>query len=110
MRTILAGLACRQVSPAAWTILEGLTSDYLRIPDDWAAEGMRSRADGNGDFAIVRGESGGGAMGVLRESVRDEALRAALGLDASSQVLIFGCEGTTEAEISEKIVGSRPVR
>ena len=104
----MAGLACREVSPAAWTILEWLTSDYLRVPDDWAADGMRSLADGNGDIPIVCGESCGGAMGVLLESARDEHLRSALSLDANSQVLIFGCEGATDAEIFEKIVRRHP--
>lgn len=108
LRTIMAGLACREVSPAAWTILEWLTSDYLRIPDDWAAQGMCALADGNGDIPIVCGESCGGAMGVLLESARDEHLRSALGLDANSQVLIFGCEGATDADLFEKIVGRHP--
>jgi diaminopropionate ammonia-lyase len=63
LRTIMAGLACRDVSPAAWSLLEWLTSDYLRIPDTWAADGMRSLADGNGDIPIVCGESCGEQWG-----------------------------------------------
>lgn len=108
LRTMMAGLACREVSPAAWSILDWLTSDYLRIPDAWAEAGMRSLADGHGDIPIVCGESSAGAMGVLLESARDAHLRSILGLDATSQVLLFGCEGATDPQIYETIVGRSP--
>jgi diaminopropionate ammonia-lyase len=108
LRTLMAGLACREVSPAAWSILDWLTSDFLRIPDSWAADAMRSLANGHGDTPIVCGESCGGAMGVLLESTRHQQLRTSLGLDNNSQVLIFGCEGATDPDIYQQIVGRHP--
>lgn len=108
LRTIMAGLACREVSPAAWAILEWLGSDYLRIPDDWAAEGMRMLAAGNGDVPIVSGESAAGGMGVLISAANDKLLSEALGLDQDSRVVLFGCEGATDPAIYQEVVGETP--
>jgi diaminopropionate ammonia-lyase len=108
LKTIMAGLACREVSPAAWSILEWLGSDYLRIPDSWVEEAMRSLAEGHGDVPIVSGESAAGGMGVLINAARDENLRAALSLDQNSHVILFGCEGATDGSIYERIVGASP--
>jgi len=108
LHTIMAGLACREVSPAAWSILEWLGSDYLRIPDSWVVEAMKSLADGGGDIPIVSGESASGGMGVLLKAAGDERLRDLLGLDGDSQVVLFGCEGATDPSIYEEIVGQSP--
>jgi diaminopropionate ammonia-lyase len=105
LHTIMAGLACRGVSPAAWTILEWLCSDYLAIPDEWAVEGMKALADGGGDVPIVCGESAAGSMGVLLRAAVDRDLQTKLGLDENSQILLFGCEGATDPKIYEEIVG-----
>ena len=66
---------------------------------------MRALAAGNGDPPIVSGESAAGGMGVLIRAADDTSLRAALSLDANSQVVLFGCEGATDPDIYQKIVG-----
>jgi diaminopropionate ammonia-lyase len=108
LRTIMAGLACREVSPAAWRVLEWLTSDFLTIPDAWAAQAMRDLADGGGDTPIVCGESAAGGMAVLLEAADDPGLRERLGLTPDSRVVLFGLEGATDPAIYEQIVGSFP--
>lgn len=108
LRTIMAGLACREVSPAAWTILEWLASDFVTIPDAWSEEGMRALATGGGDIPIVCGESAAGSTGLLINSLTEKSLRTALGLDKNSHVLLFGCEGATDPGIYTSIVGSTP--
>lgn len=108
LHTLQAGLACREVSPAAWSILDWLTSDFLTIPDEWAVNAMRFLAQSNPDIPIVCGESAAGGMGVLLEAANNEALRSKLGLDASSHVLLFGCEGATDPAIYEELTGTTP--
>jgi diaminopropionate ammonia-lyase len=108
LRTICAGLACREVSPAAWSILEWLASDFVRIPDSWVVDAMKALADGGGDMPIVCGESAAGGMAVVLKAAVDPELREALGLDAFSQVLLFGLEGATDPEIYERLVGAKP--
>jgi diaminopropionate ammonia-lyase len=108
LKTIMAGLACREVSPAAWSMLEWLGSDYLRIPDSWVVDAMRALAKGDGDMPIVSGESAAGGMGVMLNAASDPELRSKLGLDAGSHVVLFGCEGATDPAIYREIVGESP--
>ncbi|RQR23273.1 diaminopropionate ammonia-lyase [Burkholderia sp. Bp9142] len=108
LHTIMAGLACREVSPAAWAILDWLASDFVTIPDTWAEEAMRTLAAGNGDKPVVCGETAAGGTAVVLKSKEIPALREALGLNQHSQVLLFGLEGATDPVIYERIVG-RPV-
>ncbi|MBN3846126.1 diaminopropionate ammonia-lyase [Paraburkholderia sp. Ac-20342] len=105
LHTLMAGLACREVSPAAWSVLQWLASDFIKIPDHWVVSAMRALADGGGDTPIVSGESASGGMGVLLQSMLNPELRDQLGLDENSQVLLFGCEGATDPQIYEQVVG-----
>jgi diaminopropionate ammonia-lyase len=96
------------VSPAAWALLEWLCSDFVRIPDSWVVDAMKALADGGGDVPVVCGESAAGGMAVVLQAATDPDLRQALGLDASSQVVLFGLEGATDPEIYEHLVGTKP--
>ncbi|MGP3934784.1 diaminopropionate ammonia-lyase [Nonomuraea sp. KM88] len=109
LKTIMAGLACREVSPAAWKILDWLASDFVAIPDSWVVEAMRALADGgSGDSPIVSGESAAGGMAVLLKAAQDAELGARLGLDEDSTVILFGAEGATDPLLYEEIVGRSP--
>src|ERR687897_606639 len=56
--TIMAGLACGEVSVLAWPILQPGTDCFMTIEDAAAAECMRLLADGaHGDAPLVSGES-----------------------------------------------------
>ncbi|MFG3593136.1 diaminopropionate ammonia-lyase [Bradyrhizobium sp. RDI18] len=108
LRTICAGLACREVSPAAWTLLKWLCSDFVRIPDTWVVDAMKALAGGGGDIPIVCGESAAGGMAVVLKAATDPELRKSLGLDATSQIVLFGLEGATDPKIYERLVGTAP--
>lgn len=109
LRTLMAGLACRAPSPAAWKILTWLTSDFIAVPDSAAVEGMKALANGaEGDIPVVCGESSAASMGVMLGSGSDPILREKLGMDENSQVVIFGLEGATDPEIYESLVGKSP--
>ncbi|KAF4943363.1 hypothetical protein FSARC_14939 [Fusarium sarcochroum] len=109
LRTLMAGLACRGPSPAAWKILTWLASDFVAVPDEVAVEGMKELASGReGDVPVVCGESSAANMGVILQSANDETLREKLGLNTDSQVVLFGLEGATDPAIYEKLVGKSP--
>ncbi|BCS19891.1 uncharacterized protein APUU_20323A [Aspergillus puulaauensis] len=109
LHTLMAGLACRAPSPAAWKILTWLTSDFLSVPDSAAIQGMQELAYGRaGDVPVVCGESSAATMGVMVASGTDPSLREKLGLGADSQVVLFGLEGATDPEIYESLVGKSP--
>jgi len=104
--TVMAGLACGEVSPVAWEILVGGTNDFVKLDDAYALEGMKRFANPvAGDPAIVSGETGTTGLGVLLAAKKTEAVWHALGLSPDSRVLILGSEGDTDPKIYEQVVG-----
>jgi len=104
--SLMAGLACGEISPLSWPILKAGAHAAMTIPDEAAADTMRLLADGDaGDRPIVGGESGvAGLAGFLLAS-QDMEARARLGLDNSSLVVVIGSEGDTDPETYGAIVG-----
>ncbi len=108
LKTIMAGLACREISPAARSILQWIVSEVVTITDDAAKVAMLMLAAGNGDVSIVAGESAVGGVATLSDAATDPALRTALGLTDDSEVLLFGCEGASDPAIYDAITGETP--
>jgi len=99
--TVMAGLSCAEPSPLAWTILSQGADAFMAIPDATIAPAMRALAD----HGIVGGESGVAGLAALELAARDPAMRASLGLDATSRVLLFGTEGATDPDVYARLVG-----
>lgn len=109
LQTLMAGLACRSPSPAAWKILDWLASDFVAVPDSVAVEGMRVLAEGrHGDIPVVCGESSGANVCVLLKAGKDKTLRENLGLKETSRCVVFSLEGATDPKIYEELVGRSP--
>jgi diaminopropionate ammonia-lyase len=107
--TIMAGLACGEVSMLAWRILQFGTDDFITIDDDAAADCMRLLAEGRGgDDPIVAGESAVAGLAGLLLANADPDARKRLALGRDSTVLVFGTEGATDPEVYRRIVGRRP--
>ncbi len=104
--TVMAGLACGEVSELAWEILQGGTNVAVKVDDAYALEAMQILAQPQkGDPAIVAGETGGVGLAALL-AARDHAhIRARLKLDAQSRVLLLGSEGDTDPVIYRQVVG-----
>jgi diaminopropionate ammonia-lyase len=106
LKTIMAGLACGEVSGIAWQILRRATSDALAIPDSAAVSAMRMLAEGiGGDAPVVGGESGVGGLAGLLAASGEPPIRDRLGLDESAQVLLIGSESDTDPALYRQIVG-----
>ncbi|MEO1198682.1 MAG: diaminopropionate ammonia-lyase [Pseudomonadota bacterium] len=106
LETVMAGLACGEVSLAAWAVLEHGLDAALSMPD-WTAEDlMRKLAEGiSGDRPIVAGESGVTGLAGVIAAAADPMAREALCLGPNARVLVFGTEGATDPEVYERIVG-----
>ena len=106
LETVMAGLACGEVSALAWEILREGANAAIAIGDDFALAAVRAFATPRvGDPVIVAGETGGAGLAALL-AVQDRAdLRAQLELDVDSRVLLLGSEGDTDPEIYRSIVG-----
>lgn len=104
--TLMAGLACGEVSLLAWDILRETADAVVAVTDDEAVEAMRRlAAPADGDPAIVAGESAVAGLAALMAVADDPAARAAIGLGPDARVLVFGTEGDTDPELYEKLVG-----
>lgn len=107
--TIMAGLACGEVSLLAWDILHPGTDAFLAIDDDAAAATMRllARPQG-GDRPIVAGESAVAGLAGFLQAAAHEDLRQKLVIDADSVALFFGSEGATDPALYRELVGLTP--
>lgn len=104
--TVMAGLACGEVSPAAWDIVSAAASAYVAIDDQYALDAVRLLAEPHApDPAIVSGETGAAGLAALRAAQAHAPLRELLGLDAASRVLLLGSEGDTDPDIYHRITG-----
>ena len=104
--TVMAGLACGEVSELAWEILHGGANAAVALDDAYALEAMRLLArPAAGDPPIVAGETGGAGLGALLAARDYPGIRAALALDAGSRVLLLGSEGDTDPAIYREVVG-----
>lgn len=108
MPTIMAGLACGEGNPIAWDILRNHAAAFASCPDWMSARGTRMYAAPLGDDPkIISGESGSVTLGLLstimtRTNCRD--IRAALGLNEHSRVLLVSTEGNTDPVRYREIV------
>jgi diaminopropionate ammonia-lyase len=104
--TVMAGLACGEVSPVAWDILKTGINYYATIADKHALKAMRVFAKPlSNDPKIVSGETGSTGLGLLLAAHENTALCQALGLGPDSRVLLIGSEGDTDPTIYQEVVG-----
>jgi diaminopropionate ammonia-lyase len=105
LETVMAGLACGEVSELAWEILHGGANAAVALGDAYALDAMRLLANPAGDPAIVAGETGGAGLGALLAARDYPEIRATLALDETSRVLLLGSEGDTDPAIYRQVVG-----
>lgn len=104
--TLMAGLACGEVSVIAFQTLLKQVDDVLVITDEAAVDCMRLLADGTaGDPPLVCGESGVTGLAGMIIGSQQPTLASALKLDSDSRVLVIGTEGATDPVVYEHLVG-----
>lgn len=104
--TLMAGLACGEVSEVAWEILSSGVSHFMTITDAMAVEVMRTLAAGGRDFPpLVAGESATAGLAGFLAVAQDEHLRSELDVRPDARVLCIGSEGDTDPAIYQRLVG-----
>lgn len=104
--TLMAGLACGEVSTLAWEILQSHADAVVALPDVSAEAAMRVMAEPcDGDPALVAGESAVAGLAGLAAALESDTAREALSLGPQARVMLFGTEGDTDPELYEQIVG-----
>ncbi|TCO73962.1 diaminopropionate ammonia-lyase [Rhodovulum euryhalinum] len=105
--TLMAGLACGEVSALAWQILSTHGDAAMAVPDAAAVEMMRRLADPvAADPPLVAGESAVAGLAALFAAMDDAEARAALCLTSAARVLVFGTEGDTDPALYAELVGA----
>jgi diaminopropionate ammonia-lyase len=105
--TLMAGLACGEVSLLAWEILKDHADAVMAIPDAAAVTMMNRLARPvSGDPPLVAGESAVAGIAALKLAIRDPSAYTALGLDSTARVLVFGTEADTDAKLYRRLVGA----
>ncbi len=103
--TLMAGLACGEVSTLAWEVLKEGANDFLTINEQAVAPTMQLLARGwQGDPALEAGESAVAGLAALITARNDPVLSGKLGLDETSRVYILGTEGATDPELYERLL------
>lgn len=102
--TVMAGLACGEPSILAWKLLDPGADAFMTISDDAAVGAMRLLAE----RGVVGGESGVAGLAGFLAAAKDPSLRAALGLDETSRILLYGTEGATDPAVYADLVGETP--
>lgn len=104
--TVMAGLACGEVSELGWEILREGADALVAIGDAWAVAAVKSLAQPQGsDATVVAGETGGAGLAALLAVHGRPEFERPLGLGGDSRVLLLGSEGDTDPEIYRSIVG-----
>ncbi len=107
-QTAMAGLNCGEPNPATLPIIQAFAEFYGRCTDAVTFRAMRQLARPcAGDPAVISGESGAVGLGALMELICNPALREwteRMGLDKTSQILLFSTEGDTDREHYEAIL------
>lgn len=108
LASIMAGLCCGEPCSLGWEMLAAYADNFISMPDEVAALGMR--ALGNplaGDAAVVSGESGAAGFGLMLAALRYKELswlKEKLQLASDSVVLCISTEGDTDKENYRRIV------
>jgi diaminopropionate ammonia-lyase len=109
--TVLGGLRCGEMSPAAFDVARSLVDGYVAIEDEWAFEAIRLLAAGKDDDPkVLAGASGAAALGGLLATLRDSAVasvRGPLHVGPSSRILVIVTEGITDPAVFEQAVATQ---
>ena len=101
--TIMAGLACGEVSVLAWSILENYAPHFMTITDESIPKAMQLLA--NRTPPIIAGESAITGLAGFLIACNDVELKSKLMINENSKILFFGTEGDTDEEMYEQLVG-----
>ncbi len=104
LETLMAGLACGEVSALGWQILCNATDDFITLSEEAVPTTMKMLKNGYGDDpAIEAGESAVPGLAAAVVARQQAEFAQALGLDENSTVLVIGTEGATDPELYKEL-------
>ena len=101
----MAGLSCGEPSKLAWSVLEEEAADFLTIPESVVGPAVRLMARPFADDQpLEAGESAIAGLAGMICAATQPALRAKIGLDENSEILLIGSEGVTDRSLFERLM------
>ncbi len=106
LETLMAGLACGEVSALAWSILKTGADDFMTLSEEAIPDTMKLLANGyKSDPAIEAGESAVPGLAAALIARKSAELSTTLGLNQDSKILVIGTEGATDPDLYQQLVG-----
>lgn len=99
--TMMAGLACGEVSLLAWDILKDHCDAAVGVPEEAVGHWMRRLA--RREPPVVAGESAVAGLAAAEACCLKADWRSRLDLHESSRILVFGSEGDTDPELYQQL-------
>ena len=107
LQTLMAGLACGEVSVLAWQILADGVDDFMTLSEQSVAPTMKLLAQGFGqDAKVEAGESAVPGLAAAILAAESSEYREKLGLTEQSRVLVIGTEGATDPVLYQQLISS----
>ena len=103
--TIMGGMSCGDVSTVAWEILKDSSNYSLTITDDEISMVVAMLAKAKlSEEKIIAGECAVPGIIALIGLFKNKEYLNKLSLNSNSKVLLFGCEGLTDAAMYKKLL------
>ena len=103
--TIMGGMSCGDVSTVAWEILKDSSNFSLTITDEEISMVVAMLAKAKlSDEKIIAGECAVPGIIALIGLFKNKEYLNKLSLNSNSKILLFGCEGLTDAAMYKKLL------
>ena len=103
--SIMGGMSCGEVSLVPWQILKNSVNSCISVSDKFVSQTVAMLANKVlSDISIVGGECSTPGITSLISCCNNEETKSALEINENSNILLIGCEGSTDIELYQKLL------
>ncbi len=103
--SIMGGMSCGDVSLVPWQILKNSVNNCVSVSDKFVSQTVAMLANKVvSDISIVGGECSTPGITSLISCCNNEETKSALEINENSNILLIGCEGSTDIELYQKLL------
>ena len=103
--SIMGGMSCGEVSLVPWQILKNSVNNCVSVSDKFVSQTVAMLADKVVcDISIEGGECSTPGITSLISCCNNEETKSALEMNENSNILLIGCEGSTDIELYQKLL------